>query len=575
MMIEAGWRSIDPPVSDKKKKKEPPTLPAVEKGEVVDQKAEQLKEGETKPPKRYTEATLLGAMERAGEGLEEKELKRAMKRKGLGTPATRASIIETLLNRQYIVRDKKNLLPTEQGSALLRALPVEVLRSPRLTGEWEARLASIAEGEETRDTFMRDIRGFVTTLVDEIREAEVDPAVQVGQDKGVQSTGEVVGACPKCKSEVRQGPRGWACTGCSFMIFGTIAKRAISVRMVKSLLEKGQTTPVKGFRSKAGKEFRAALRLDDDGNVVFFFPEAESLGDCPGCGKPVRLRGKFYTCDSGRDCPFIVSKTLKARDVPEEVIRQLVEAGESDALDGFHKGDEDNPSDETFEAKLIWNGKRVNVVPFDRRTGSGPVGSCPSCSAEVSFDGRRWKCSGCQFQIPGAVAQRELRFEEVAQLLKDGRTSRLYGFRQRSGSTFKAALVLDPKRGVQLDFSRSEDEERAIPPGGLPPAFGTRIDCPRCIKAAEIDPGYVIAGREAWGCSRWKQGCGFRVPFEIHGVAIPAEEAQRLFSKARATKYLEKPIGPPGRRKTSRVVLEPEQDPCWRLEPKTKKGRKI
>ena len=579
-LLEPGWRTIDPPAADRKKAKkkggkEPePELPPVNKDELVDQREAKSQEGVTKPPPRYTEASLLGAMERAGEALDEAELKRAMKRKGLGTPATRASIIETLLNRGYVTRSKKHVVPTDQGRALLEALPVEALRSPRLTGQWEARLNSVAEGEESREAFMADIRAFVTDAVRQLVEAEVDEEVKASINAGAATeAGAVIGPCPRCGEEVTGVRWGWACSACSLSIPQKVARREVSERMAKALLTDKVTAPVKGFRSKAGKTFRAALAFDDEFKVVFSFPERDSLGTCPACSKPVRRRGKYYTCDSGRECPFIVSVDLRGQTLEDDHIRHLLDSGQSAVIDGFEAGH--GGDGRTTKGRLEWRNNRVLVVPVDERAEAGPAGRCPRCGGTMAFTGKQWRCDGCPMSIPATVARRELRHAEVAAVLAKGRTKRLYGFRHQTGAPFKAALKLDDEKGVALDFEKREDDEREpIPPGGPPPAFGERVDCPVCLGRARRDPGYVIAGREAWGCSCWREGCHFRVPFAIYGVPLPEEEARRLLSSKKATRYLETPMGEPGKRKACRVVLDIEQDPCWSLEPKTKPRRR-
>lgn len=580
--IEAGWQDIDPPPSKKKpdgsKRSDTVVLPLVNEGDEAENLGAKLQEGVTKPPKRYTEATLLGAMERAGEGLDDAELKRAMKRKGLGTPATRASIIETLLARKYIKREKNLVVPTPQGRGLLRALPVEAIRSPRLTGEWEARLAALAEGEGSRNSFMADIRDFVTSVVKELVNAKVDPEVGEMLFVAPDGGGELLGTCPRCGGEVRTSQRGWACSGCPFTLPGVVAKRTISTTMAKKLLVNGETATVKGFKSKAGKPFRAGLKLDGEGKVVFDFPEQEILGECPACHQPVRKRGdKVYTCDSGRSCPFVIPVTFDEREIPESAVRELLSNGKSKPLDGFVRPVSDGRAHgKSFVGVLEWNGNRVVVSEVDPRATSGSAGPCPRCGKPVSFarQARAWRCSGCSFRIPDAIARRELRHQEVAELLAHGRTGRLHGFRQKKGTVFKAALVLDPEEGLSFDFSRSRDDGvEPVPAGGPPPAFGVRVNCPVCIFAAEPDPGYVIAGHEAWGCSRWRQGCHLRVPFVVEGTRIPDDEAQRLFSGKKATRYLKEPIGPPGKRKASRIVLHPDQKPCWTVEAKRARKR--
>lgn len=478
-MLDPGWRAVDPPVSSKEKKKEV-TLPPVEKGERALHIGNRLHEGVTKPPKRFTEATLLGAMERAGEALDEAELKRAMKRNGLGTPATRAAVIETLISRGYIERKKGSLLhPTLLGRALLRALPVEALRSPRLTGEWEARLSAMSEGSGSREEFMRDIRGFTEELVEQIATVEISSAVrdsvaEATPRRDEQDDGEVLGPCSRCDGEVRAWRRGWRCSKCSLQIPDTVARRKVSPRMASQLLEKGVTPSVKGFRNREGKPFQAALKLDEKGGVAFFFPQEAPLGKCPVCGEAVRVRGSVYTCDTGRECPFLIPRRLAGKELDDELVKTL---------------------------------------------------------------------------------------------LDQGRTKRIHGFKSKSGSVFKAALMLDEKHELKLDYSKRAEDREVPQPGSPPPAFGRRTDCPLCVKNEVDEPGYLIAGREAWGCSRWREGCGFRIPFTIFDLRLTDEQGLRLARK-RATRYLEEPIGPAGKRKICRVVLTLDGSPYWALEPK-------
>ena len=465
--LDPGWREIDPPASTKKKDDEV-ELPPVEQDDPAHQVANELHEGETKPPRRFSEATLLTAMERAGESLGDAELKRAMKRNGLGTPATRAAIIETLLGRGYIERKRRNLQPTSQGRALIGALPVEALGSPQLTGEWEARLVAMTEGRDARDAFMTDIRRFAEQMVTALRDTEI-AAPQLAALAGSDVVeGAELGACPMCGESVRGARFGWSCTACEFRLPGQVARRQVSERMAKQLLAEGRVEPVKGFRSRAGKNFSAALKLDADGKVVFDFPPreerelSEELGTCPACGTPVRARGKVYTCDKLRDCPFVVFLEMSGRDIPVSAVQEMLRDGRSAPMTGFR-----TKAGRSFDAVLEWNGQRVKVARVD----SGP-----------------------------------------------------------------------------------------------PPAFGRRVDCPVCVGKGSEDPGYVVAGRGAWGCSRWKAGCPMRVPFVIEGVPLPEEEARRLFGHHRATRFMKRQMGPSGEVYNARVVLQADEEPCWALE---------
>jgi DNA topoisomerase-3 len=556
--LDPGWQTIDPPRSKRSDK----LLPPLDAGLAAEVAEAHLHQGRTQPPRRHNEASLLTAMENASEEVDDAELKRAMKRNGLGTPATRANIIETLLRRRFIERQGADLHPTPQGRALLRALPIEDLRSPALTGAWEARLVAVAEGKEDRHAFMKDIRAFTRELVAAIQQMPVSQDLM--KAGAAMADGDVLGPCPRCEGSVREGRRGWACPGCGLRIPDLIASRQVSARMARRLLAEGNTPAVKGFKSRAGKAFSAGLELDlEAGEVKFYFPEPDALGPCPACGRDVRRRGKVYTCETGRDCAFVVFAEMSGREIPEGSVRRLLAEGVSDFLTGFKTRE-----GEAFDGVLRWGGDRVRVERADARDFEPPAGACPRCRGEVRFARRRWRCAGCDFKLPGEIAGRELRREEIAALLGAGRTPRLHGFRQKSGAVFKAALVLGPDGSTSFDYSKPPDEPPPrIPTGGPPPAFGERTDCPLCVVGASPDPGYVIRGRAAWGCSEWRRGCRLKIPFTISGRRMSDDEITRLFSKHHATRYLKGFLGPDGAAlKTCRVALAPEGDPCWVLE---------
>ncbi|MDP9424531.1 MAG: DNA topoisomerase 3, partial [Actinomycetota bacterium] len=172
VVVEVGWRALYPDGLSGRKEKEPPVLPPVERGQEWDVSKVAVKEGETKPPPRFSEAALLGAMETAGKLVEDEELRQAMKDSGLGTPATRAATIERLLKVGYLVREGKVLVPTEKGRALIRLLGDSPLASPEMTASWEERLARMERGAESRPGFMEDIKGLAASLVEEVRGKE-------------------------------------------------------------------------------------------------------------------------------------------------------------------------------------------------------------------------------------------------------------------------------------------------------------------------------------------------------------------------------------------------------------------
>jgi DNA topoisomerase III len=270
VVLEAGWRALYPGGVGGRKEKEPPVLPPIEVGQEWAVAKVGVKEGETKPPPRYSESALLGAMETAGKLVEDEELRQQMKDSGLGTPATRAATIERLIKVGYIEREKKILVPTEKGRSLIRLLGESPLSSPELTARWEERLAKMEKGAESRPDFMSDICGFATKLVEEVRGMEGERLAAPSRSH------ETLGACPKCGAPVIETKKAYGCsawrkTGCDFAIWKRVSGKSLSVSQAKQLLTRGRTAQLKGFKSKAGKPYAAALKLDAEHKVRLEF----------------------------------------------------------------------------------------------------------------------------------------------------------------------------------------------------------------------------------------------------------------------------------------------------------------
>ncbi len=264
--LEAGWQAVDPPSKHKDKQ-----LPPVKAGAPATAKDPKTIEGKTRPPPAYTEASLLGAMERAGKELKDDELKRAMRSAGLGTAATRSGIIETLIRRGFIKREKKKILSTPRGQNLIHAVPVDELKSAEMTGKWEARMTGISEGKDDRKEFMADVKQNLRKLIKTISSSAPPAPERIAAESDEPDLGE----CPKCGAAVRKrGPVFTCDTGrsCEFYIYKEIAGRKVSPRMVKSLLKDKKTQHLKGFKSKkTGNNFEAALYMTEDGKVKFDF----------------------------------------------------------------------------------------------------------------------------------------------------------------------------------------------------------------------------------------------------------------------------------------------------------------
>lgn len=292
VVLQPGWRELYPDGLSGRREKEPPVLPPVEVGQEWDVSKVGVKEGETKPPPRYSESALLGAMETAGKFVEDEELRQAMKDSGLGTPATRAATIERLIKVGYLEREKKVLLPTGKGRALIGLLGENSLASPELTARWEERLARMERGDDRREDFMNGINRFVSSLIEEVGRTEGEklaaaPRSYGGRGKSRSSgnapgspSGAPLGECPKCGSPVVETKKSFGCSawkekGCKFAIWKTTAGKRISEAQAKQLLTRGRTGELKGFKSKAGRQFSAALVLDDEKKVRFDFEAGE------------------------------------------------------------------------------------------------------------------------------------------------------------------------------------------------------------------------------------------------------------------------------------------------------------
>jgi DNA topoisomerase-3 len=283
--LEAGWRGVYGLVSeadqaaarqDEEGENESAELPQLEQGQTVKCATAEVEAKETKPPPRYTEATLLSAMETAGKLIDDEELREAMKESGLGTPATRAETIETLIRREYIERGGKDLMPTPKGLQVITMLEEHPLTSPELTGSWEKRLTDIEHGEDDRSKFIGDIAEFTRATVEKIAELDKEKL----RPERVE-----LGLCPRCGAEtgeiIKENSKAYGCTswksreepGCGFVIWKRVAGRTLTPELARQLLEEGKTKDViSGFRSRAGKPFRARLVLNGEGKVEFDFP---------------------------------------------------------------------------------------------------------------------------------------------------------------------------------------------------------------------------------------------------------------------------------------------------------------
>ena len=265
---EPGWRVVEPPRRGDGDGAAAGDLPNLSQGQRVVVNALDVLEKQTSPPQRHTDASLLAAMRNAGRGPADAGPRQALTESGLGTPATRAGVIEALIGRGYVVRKGKALLSTGKGRAVI-AVVAEPLRSPELTATWERQLKEIEDGKGSAAGFLDAIGGFVSELVPQVRQS----AVRV---PGGSPQGKPVGRCPSCGKPVVDrgkvfGCSAWRGEGCEFRVWKVMSGKKLSAVHVKALLKHGHTGLIKGFRAQSGKRFEAALKLDGRNGVVFDF----------------------------------------------------------------------------------------------------------------------------------------------------------------------------------------------------------------------------------------------------------------------------------------------------------------
>ncbi|KUY88891.1 MULTISPECIES: DNA topoisomerase III [unclassified Burkholderia] len=307
----------------------------------------------TKPPARYSEATLLSAMEGAGKLVEDDELREAMAAKGLGTPATRAAIIEGLLGEKYLVREGRELIPTAKAfqlMTLLRGLGVKELTAPELTGEWEYKLSQMERGNLGRDAFMQEIARMTQQIVKRAKEYDSDTI------PGDYTTLET--PCPNCGGQVKENYRRFACTKCEFSISKIPGSRQFEIAEVEELLQQKTIGPLSGFRSKMGRPFSAILKLSFDDETKNYklefdfgqdqggeegeapdFSAQEPVGACPKCKGRVFEHGMSYVCEHSvanpKTCDFRSGKVILQQEITREQMAKLLADGRTDLLPNF------------------------------------------------------------------------------------------------------------------------------------------------------------------------------------------------------------------------------------------------
>ncbi|MGH7968834.1 MAG: DNA topoisomerase, partial [Limisphaerales bacterium] len=346
VLVNPGWLAV---YGKEAQTEDSPNLTPIQAGETVDTTQVEVKQSQTRPPARFTEATLLGAMEGAGKLVEDEELRAAMSEKGLGTPATRAATIEGLIHEQYLLRQGKELQAMAKAFSLmelLNGLGIPELTKPELTGDWEFQLRQVQRRQKSRAEFMSGITEMTRRIVGRAKQFEFDT---IPGDFGVLKV-----PCPKCGGEVHERYKAFQCVKCDFSVWKIISGRLLDAHEVEQLISQRQTGPLQGFRSRMGKPFAAVLKLNEANEVKFDFgPDQrngengaavdftgqEPVGNCPKCQHRVFEMPMSYICEKSvgpeRTCKFRVGKIILQQPIERAQAQKLLTTGKTDLLDKF------------------------------------------------------------------------------------------------------------------------------------------------------------------------------------------------------------------------------------------------
>lgn len=495
VMVNAGWLAV---YGKEAETDDTPSLVPVKPNEIVKTAKIEVEANVTKPPPRYSEATLLSAMEGAGKLVEDEELREAMSEKGLGTPATRAQIIEGLIWEKYVHRNGRELQPTAKAFSiitLLRGLDIPELCSPELTGNWEFKLRQMSRGQLRRDDFMKEIADATRAIVAKAARHESDT---VPGDFGTLNV-----PCPKCGGEIHENYKKFQCQKCDYALWKIVASRQFEIFEIEELLTKGAVGPLQGFRSKQGFPFAAVIKMGaefkpefDFGNdqnaegatVEVDFTGKETLGKCPKCAGRVFENGMNYVCEkatgAAKTCDFRTGAVILQQPIDKAQMLKLLATGKTDLLTKFISKKNNRPFKAYLavgkEGKIGFEfapreakGGKAGAASAPREpqpkmdfTGQTPLGKCPKCSGKVFEGPQSFVCEKsqldakpCKFNVGKTILEQPIEREQVQKLLVGEKTDLLNKFiSAKTGKPFAAYLVMDQKGKVTFDFPPRDGE---------------------------------------------------------------------------------------------------------------------
>jgi len=491
VLVQPGWLTVYG--KEAQSDDGTPDLAPVKPNETVQTSSIEVKQSVTKPPARYSEATLLSAMEGAGKLVDDDELRAAMSEKGLGTPATRAAIIEGLIYENYLQRNGRELQATAKAFSLmelLNGLGIPELTKPELTGDWEFQLKEMGRRKISREQFMRGIEEMTRKIVDRAKQFE--------QDTILGDFGMLKVACPKCGGEVHEKYKHYQCIKCDFQVWKTLCGRMFEPEEVETLITTKQVGPLQGFMSKKGFPFAALLKMNVEHKVEFDFGNdqnkegdaaapmdftgKEPLGKCPACGGQVYDGGMNYVCENqagvAKSCKFRTGKIILQQEIAPEQVKKLLSEGKTDLLKGFVS----KKTNRKFEAFLIVKdgttafefaprekkGKTKSSEPPPKIdfTGKPVIGKCPKCKGQV-FDvepgylceNSQLEAKRCTFKIGKTILEQPIEAAQAEKILKTNKSDLLDKFISKAGKPFPAFLVMDKKGKITFEFPPREGEE--------------------------------------------------------------------------------------------------------------------
>ena len=505
------------------------------KGQELPVNGYSLKEGSTKPPKRYTSGSMVLAMENAGQLIEEEELREQIKGSGIGTSATRAEIIRKLVRIGYLNLNKKTqvLSPEAIGEMVFEvvSMTVPALLNPKMTASWEKGLDGITRGTVIMEDYRSKLEDFIRKETVSMIEHDltgnlatrIHPFVGKG-GRGLATKKKIEAVCPVCGGEMETTPFGYGCSnykkdgsGCKFSI-GTIAGRDLAEEEVVELLTKGHTEVLSGFISKSRKRFSVALVLEKDeegkASVNFDFsknePEILEGVKCPVCGSDMEITSFGYSCVKHREdpesCYFYIGK-IAGKSLSVDDLTDLLQKGETEVLKGFTAKNK-----KKFSAALLLktgeDGRKT--VEFDFSKNEAEILEdvvCPMCGGQIQKTSFGYGCmnydqqnpQSCRFAI-GTLAGRDLTESQVKSLLTDGRTETIRGFKSKTGKKFDACVALETdetgRKYLKFDFDHAEAKKIKD------------VSCPLC-------GGDIVQTPFGYGCANYKkddpESCRFSI----------------------------------------------------------------